>query len=171
MAERMLAKRSLFCGRFQANGRFPRHLPPIETHPHFPDVPMMMIESVVSQPVFSPLLTSPDKLWPLVLADLRQQMTRATFNTWLADSRILTAPSTPTFWVVVVRNEYAYEWLTNRLAPVVQRTLERTLVGLVGSKVIICFVPRTMRKICHEPFRRPSARISFDAAQDRSRAV
>lgn len=126
-----------------------------------------MIMSIVSQPVFPPLVVAPDKLWLLVLADLRQQMTRATFNTWLADSRILTAPSTPTFWVVVVRNEYAYEWLTNRLAPVVQRTL----VGLVGSKVIICFAPRTMRKICHGPFRRPSARISFDAAQDRSRAV
>ena len=117
---------------------------------------MMMIESIVSQPVFSPLVVAPDKLWPLVLADLRQQMTKATFNTWLVDSRILTAPSTPAFWVVVVRNEYAYEWLTNRLAPVI----ERTLVGLVDSKVIICFVPRTMRSGHHESFRRPPARIS-----------
>ena len=116
----------------------------------------MMIESILSQPVFSPLVAAPDKLWLLVLADLRQQMTKATFNTWLVDSRILTAPSTPAFWVVVVRNEYAYEWLTNRLSPVI----ERTLVGLVDSKVIICFVPRTMRSIYHEPFRRPSARIS-----------
>jgi len=117
---------------------------------------MMMIESILSQPVFSPLVVAPDKLWPLVLADLRQQMTKATFNTWLVDSRILTAPSTPAFWVVVVRNEYAYEWLTNRLSPII----ERTLVGLVGSKVIICFVPGTMRKTYHEPYRRPSARIS-----------
>jgi chromosomal replication initiation ATPase DnaA len=116
---------------------------------------MIMIKSV-TQPVFPPLVSAPDKLWPLVLADLRQQMTKATFNTWLVDSRILTAPSTPTFWVVVVRNEYAYEWLTNRLAPVI----ERTLVGLVDSKVIICFVPRTMRSEHHESFRRPPARIS-----------
>lgn len=117
---------------------------------------MIMIESVVSQPVFSPLVATPDKMWPLVLADLRQQMTKATFNTWLVDSHILIAPSTPAFWVVVVRNEYAYEWLTNRLSPVIKRTL----VGLVGSKVIICFVPRTMRSECHDPFRRPPARIS-----------
>lgn len=94
---------------------------------------MMMIKSFVSQPVFAPLVAAPDKLWPLVLADLRQQMTKATFNTWLVDSRILTAPSTPTFWVVVVRNEYAHEWLTNRLVPVIQRTL----VGLVGSKDLL----------------------------------
>ena len=117
---------------------------------------MIMIESVVSQPVFSPLVATPDKMWPLVLADLRQQMTKATFNTWLVDSHILIAPSTPAFWVVVVRNEYAYEWLTNRLSPVIKRTL----VGLVGSKVIICFVPRTMRSECYDLFRRPPARIS-----------
>ena len=116
---------------------------------------MIMINSV-TQSVFPPLVSAPDKLWPLVLADLRLQMTKATFNTWLIDSQILTASSTTAFWVVVVRNEYAYEWLTNRLAPVI----ERTLVGLVDSKVIICFVPRTMRSIYHEPFRRPSARIS-----------
>ena len=128
---------------------------------------MMMIESIVSQPVFSPLAASPDKLWPLVLADLRQQMTKTTFNTLLIDSRILTASSTPTFWVVVVRNEYAYEWLTNRLSPVI----ERTLIGLVGSKVMICFIPRTMRKVYHEPFSRPSAGMSFDAAQDMPQPV
>lgn len=116
----------------------------------------MMIESIASQLVFSPLVVAPDKLWPLVLADLRQQMTKATFNTWLVDSRILIAPSTPTFWVVVVRNEFAHEWLTNRLSPVIERTLD----GLVGSKVIICFIPRAMRNTYHEPFRRPSARIS-----------
>ncbi|MFQ5401569.1 MAG: DnaA N-terminal domain-containing protein [Anaerolineae bacterium] len=127
----------------------------------------MMIKSIVSQPVFSPLVAAPDKLWPLVLADLRQQMTKATFNTWLVDSRILTATSTLTFWVVVVRNEYAYEWLTNRLAPVI----ERTLVGLVGSEVIICYVPRTMRSRHRESFRRPPARIACDAAEGKSRAV
>ena len=126
----------------------------------------MMIKSN-TQPILSTFTSTPDKLWPLVLAELRHQMTKTTFNTLLVDSHVLTAPSTPTFWVVVVRNEYALDWLTNHLAPVI----ERTLVGLAGSKVIVCFVPRTIRKIYHEPFRRPSARISFDAAQDRSRAA
>jgi len=99
---------------------------------------MMMSESIGSQPVFSPLAAAPDRLWPLVLADLRQQMTKATFNTWLVDCCILIAPSTPTFRVVVVRNEFAHEWLTNRLAPVI----EHTLVGLVGSKVVVCLFPK-----------------------------
>lgn len=43
------------------------------------------------------------ELWRTTLFELRLQMTQATFNTWLADSFILTAASTPTFWVIVVR--------------------------------------------------------------------
>lgn len=99
---------------------------------------------------------TPDKLWRLALVELRQQMTKTTFNALLVDSRILATASTSAFWVVVVRNEYAWEWLTYQLFPVI----ERTLVGLVGKTVTICFIPRAMRKIYYEPSRKPSARIS-----------
>ena len=92
-------------------------------------------------------------LWQLALDELRLQMTKATFNTWLADSCILTAASTPIFWVIVVKNEYASEWLTYRLCPVVLRTVD----GLVGNKVTICFIPRAMRRVRREsPLRSPS---------------
>lgn len=121
----------------------------------------MMIKPIL-QSIFPFPDATPDKLWPLVLAELRRQMTKTTFNSWLVDSRILTASSTPTFWVIVVRNEYAWEWLTHHLFPVI----ERTLVGLVGRAVIICFVPRTMRSKYHEAIGRTPARISFDIAQD-----
>ena len=115
------------------------------------------------QPVLPLSTYDPDKLWRLALAELRQQMTKATFNAWLVDSCILTAPSTPTFWVVVVRNEYAWEWLTYRLFPVI----ERTIGGLVGDTVTICFIPRTMRNTSHKSFRKTPARISFDSTQDK----
>jgi hypothetical protein len=82
-------------------------------------------------------------------------MAKATFNNWLVDSCILSTASTPSFWVIVVCNEYAWEWLTFRLCPVVVRTV----VGLVGEEVVICFVPRTMRRRDDESTRRPSARI------------
>lgn len=115
---------------------------------------------IMIKPLQQPLLPlpayTPDKLWRLALVELRQQMTKTTFNSWLVDSRILTAPSSPAFWVVVVRNEYAWEWLTYQLSPVI----ERTIVGLVGKVVTICFVPRTMRNTNHEPSRRTPARIS-----------
>lgn len=127
----------------------------------------MLLPKLPQPSTFPPPCYAPGDLWRLTLAELRQQMTKATFNAWLVDSCILTAPSTPTFWVVVVRNEYAWEWLTYRLYPVI----ERTLVGLVGDAVTICFIPRTMRSISHESFRGTPARISFDSTQDKPQPV
>lgn len=104
----------------------------------------------------APLPThAPGALWPVALVELQRQMTKATFNIWLVDSCVLTTASTPVFWVIVVSNEYAWEWLTYRLCPVIERTVD----GLVGNEVTICFIPRTMRKECHESTRRPPSRI------------
>ena len=102
----------------------------------------------------------PDILWPMALSELKQQMTKATFNTWLVDSRVVPEASSPAFLVVAVRNQYAYEWLTYRLQPVIVRTL----TGMASHKVVVCFIPRTlrtMRRNRYEPTRRPSTRISF----------
>ena len=116
-----------------------------------------MIMTKIPQEPMRPLPAfTPDKLWRLALVELRQQMTKTTFNALLVDSSILAASSTPAFWVVVVRNEYAWEWLTYQLFPII----ERTLVGLIGNEVTICFIPRAMRNTYHESFRRTSARIS-----------
>jgi chromosomal replication initiation ATPase DnaA len=107
----------------------------------------------------APLPThAPVALWQVALVELRRQMTKATFNAWLADSCVLTTASTPIFWVIVVSNEYAWEWLTYRLCPVI----ERTVVGLVEKPVTVCFVPRAMRRKCHESPRRSPSRICFD---------
>jgi chromosomal replication initiation ATPase DnaA len=116
---------------------------------------------MIQQPTYPPPYDLYDvlgELWRTTLFELRLQMTKATFNTWLADSFLLPAASSPAFWVVVVRNEYASEWLTYRLYPVI----ERTVLGLVQSDVTICFVPRTMRRICRESTRRSPSRIYFE---------
>lgn len=102
----------------------------------------------------------PEILWPLALGELKQQMAKATFNTWLVDSRVIPKASSPAFLVISVRNQYAYEWLTYRLQPVVVRTL----TGMAGYEVGVCFipcVPATMRRSYNEPTRRPSTRISL----------
>jgi chromosomal replication initiation ATPase DnaA len=103
------------------------------------------------------------------LNDLRYQMTKATFNNWLGNSNILTTASSPVFLVVVVRNVYAWEWLTYRLHPVVTRTV----IGIAGDRVSICFIPRTstMPENNDESVRRPLARISFDSAQSLHRTA
>ncbi len=101
----------------------------------------------------------PEILWPLALGELKPQMTKATFNTWLVDSQVIPEASSPTFLVISVRNQYAYEWLTYRLQPVIVRAL----ASIAGYQVGVCFIPRvlrTMRRSCdNEPPRRPSTRI------------
>jgi hypothetical protein len=99
---------------------------------------------------------SPETLWQMALNDLRFQMTKATFNNWLAGSSILTSASSPVFLVVVVRNLYAWEWLTYRLRPVVAHTI----VTIAGEKASFCFVPRTIRSN-DDSTQRPLTRIQF----------
>ena len=85
---------------------------------------------------------TPEALWPVVLAELRQQLARATFNNWLLDSQVLSPACTAHFWVVVVGNEYACEWLVGRLAPMVARTLAH----LAGRDITVCFIPRRLMR-------------------------
>jgi chromosomal replication initiator protein len=70
-------------------------------------------------------LSLPDaqKLWQVVLGELQLQMTRATFDTWLRGSRVVSCEG-ETF-VVYVRHTYAVDWLQNRLLPIIKRTLRR----------------------------------------------
>ncbi len=65
-------------------------------------------------------------LWKSALGELEPQMAKATFNTWLRDSILrLTGDGGA---VVLVRNEYAAEWINGRL----QETIARTLSAVAG---------------------------------------
>jgi chromosomal replication initiator protein len=68
-------------------------------------------------------LLGAEKQWQATLGELQLQMTRATFDTWLRGSRILSCDGNT--YTVYVRHAYAVDWLQNRLLPVVQRTLSR----------------------------------------------
>ncbi|MDH7472921.1 MAG: DnaA N-terminal domain-containing protein [Anaerolineae bacterium] len=68
-------------------------------------------------------------LWAQALHELRFQMTRATFETWLQGTYI--ADVQGDVITIAVRSEYARDWLENRLLPLVQRTL----TGLLGRPV------------------------------------
>ncbi len=72
--------------------------------------------------------------WKATLGELELQMTKATFNTWLKDARLL--DSTDDEYVVGVRNDYAKDWLENRL----QDTILRTLSTMVGYPVNVRFI-------------------------------
>lgn len=77
---------------------------------------------------------SPESAWKATLGELELQMTKATFNTWLRDARLL-SDSTHEF-VIGVRNGYAKDWLENRL----KDTILRTLTAIVGQTVDLRFV-------------------------------
>ena len=73
-------------------------------------------------------------VWSAALGELELQMTQATFDTWLRDSRLLKQED-GTF-VIGVKNGYAKDWLEHRLLP----TIKRTLARLTGRTVAVEFI-------------------------------
>jgi chromosomal replication initiator protein len=82
----------------------------------------------------APKKLSPESAWQATLGELELQMTRATFNTWLKDARLLACDKNE--FVIGVRNDYAKDWLENRL----HETIIRTLAAITGQENSIRFV-------------------------------
>ena len=75
----------------------------------------------------------PGPTWERALGELKLQMTKATFDTWLRSSVVVSCEPVsgvdPTSgalsWVIGVDHQYAVDWLSNRLASIVIRAVER----------------------------------------------
>lgn len=91
----------------------------------------------------------PAALWTATLADLELQMTRATFDAWLRDTRCISYDDDDTL-VIAVKNDYAVDWLENRLYPVIARTLSR-LSGNGTSARFVVQEQRAARATIDEP--------------------
>jgi hypothetical protein len=87
----------------------------------------------------SPDETGPDveppepALWQATLEELSLQMTQATFDAWLRQTRFLRREGTE--WVIGVDSLAAQAWLENRLCDVIRRTLS----GVLGEEVQVRF--------------------------------
>lgn len=68
---------------------------------------------------------TPETAWKATLGELELQMTKATFNTWLKDARLLA--NEEDVYVIGVRNDYAKDWLEHRLHDTILRTLSAIL--------------------------------------------
>lgn len=77
---------------------------------------------------------SPETAWKATIGELELQMTKATFNTWLKDARLIACEDNE--FVIGVRNDYAKDWLENRL----QDTILRTLSAILGKRPLLRFV-------------------------------
>jgi hypothetical protein len=74
------------------------------------------------------------KVWQAVLGELQLQMTRATFDTWVRSTRLVSCQDG--VFAIGAPNALARDWLENRLLT----TVKRTLVGIVGKPVEVQFV-------------------------------
>jgi hypothetical protein len=72
--------------------------------------------------------------WDLAMAELRLQMTRVTFDTWLGGTEVVGVCGTRVS--VLARDAYASEWLQARWYTPIQRTMS----GIIGREVDIHFV-------------------------------
>lgn len=76
----------------------------------------------------------PREIWEIARSQLRLQMTKSTYETWVRDTTCV-AHEDGTF-IVAVNNAYAKDWLSLRLRP----TIKRTLASIVGRAVDVTFV-------------------------------
>jgi chromosomal replication initiator protein len=75
-----------------------------------------------------------DQAWQSVLGQLQMEMPRASFDTWVRDTKPVSYQDGTL--TVGVRNAYARDWLENRLSS----TVSRLLVGIMNSTVDVSFV-------------------------------
>ncbi len=76
----------------------------------------------------------PREIWEIARSQLRLQMTKSTYDTWVRDTACIAYEDGA--FVIAVNNAYAKDWLSLRLRP----TIKRTLAGIMGRAVDVTFV-------------------------------
>ena len=79
-------------------------------------------------------MITPELAWKAAVEQLRLEMSRAAFDTWLAPARLL--DFTNQVFTVGVANPLNRDWLDSRLTS----TLTRLLTGILGTPVQVQFV-------------------------------
>ncbi|RPI92621.1 MAG: chromosomal replication initiator protein DnaA [Chloroflexi bacterium] len=77
---------------------------------------------------------NPEQAWQSVLGQLQMEMPRASFDTWVRDTRPVSYQDGTL--TIGVRNAYARDWLESRLAS----TVSRLLVGIMNASVAVNFI-------------------------------
>ena len=82
---------------------------------------------------------NPTEAWQSVLGLLQMEMPRASFDTWVRDTEVLSLEMG--VMIVATRNAYARDWLESRLTS----TVQRLLIGILHQSVSVQFVVRDSR--------------------------
>lgn len=75
-----------------------------------------------------------EQAWQSAVGQLQMQMAKATFNTWVKDTRFVSADEDTL--TIAAHNAFARDWLESRLAS----TITRLMTGLLGKSYKIVFV-------------------------------
>ncbi|MBF6599622.1 MAG: chromosomal replication initiator protein DnaA [Dehalococcoidia bacterium] len=97
-------------------------------------------------------MDTPAAIWDATLGQLQLEVTRANYDTWLRDTIALRHDDDG--FVIAAPNDFAREWLSMRLRPMIARALARVL----GHKVDVVF------EVLREPPAPPPALL--EAAED-----
>ena len=87
----------------------------------------------------APTPRQPKEIWDIARSQLRLQLPRSTYETWVRDTSCLAYEDGA--FVIGVANAYAKDWLSLRLRPLIKRAL----VGIVGQAVDITFIVQPVR--------------------------
>jgi chromosomal replication initiator protein len=102
-----------------------------------------------------------EQAWQSVLGQLQMEMPRASFDTWVRDTKPVSYQDGTL--TIGVRNAYARDWLESRLAS----TVSRLLVGIMNASVAVNFIvnsnePETMMDEVPHSAGQPEAVIASD---------
>jgi len=78
---------------------------------------------------------NPHAIWRAVLGELQMQMPRATFETWVKNTSVVSYEDGA--FVIGVPNTYAVEWLENRLAGAIKRSASNVMRRSVDLRFIV----------------------------------
>ena len=87
----------------------------------------------------APTPRQPKEIWDIARSQLRLQLPRSTYETWVRDTSCLAYEDGA--FVIGVANAYAKDWLSLRLRPLIKRAL----VGILGQAVDITFIVQPVR--------------------------
>ncbi len=102
-----------------------------------------------------------DQIWQAALRELQLQMTKATFDTWVKNTRALSHEDG--IFVIGVHDALARDWLENRLLT----TVERTLIGIIGHPVEVEFALLEESTPAESQGQRPAATLSVPPTRER----
>jgi hypothetical protein len=91
-----------------------------------PWIVLLFFEIAITFPGGDLMEMNTDQVWQDVLGQLQLQMTRATFDTWLKDTHIVSRNNGTL--IVGTKSTFAKDWLENRL----KNTINRTVSDIIG---------------------------------------